>query len=163
MSDADVYRATVFELEIGDTAFSYDFNVRLLKYLGLQYYKGGIETLVIPGPPPDVVYTGYTYIEDVYLDTTPAQTPGDPDIKYKILPMATNVSFQYNVIWKKYLNLVTNNTKIDIPVWLLSTDINSIDLRKPVKIGNDTYIINRVFQFSPLEQKRTRVELFKKK
>jgi hypothetical protein len=77
--------------------------------------------------------------------------------------MATNVSFQYNVIWKKWLNLVTNNTKIDLPVWLLSSDINSIDLRKPIKIGNDTYIINRVFQFSPIEQRRTQVSIFKKR
>ena len=161
MSDNDVHNATVFELQRGDVEFSYDFNIRILKYLGLQYFQSN-EFSGLPSAP---FTPGYTYIEDVFVDTTPPQAiiPPNRFQTYRILPMAESINFEYNNIWKKWLDVVTNNTKIDLPVWLLSKDINSIDLRKPITIGSDTYYINRVFQFSPIEQTRTRVSLFKKK
>jgi len=46
--------------------------------------------------------------------------------------------------------------------FLLSSDISNFDIRRPIKIGNQLYIVNAINEFNPVEETKTQIKLYKK-
>jgi len=135
MSGSDIANSSIFEIGV-ENKLSYDFNVRILKYDGIQQYYSDVSGL---------------WIEDVqYINGSS-----------KLIPQASNLSLNYFDNWKKWLQLVMVNDNISLRVYLLSRDISNLDIRRPIKIGSDVYIINKVSDFNPIEQTNTKVNIFK--
>ena len=135
MSTKDVATSVIFEIGV-ETQLSYDFNIRILKYEGIQQYYSDISGL---------------WIEDRQFINGSS----------KLIPQATNYNFEYFEKWKKWLQLVMCNDNISMNVYLLSSDISTLDIRRPIKIGSDIFIINKVIDFNPIEQSTTKVNIFK--
>lgn len=153
MGTSDVASATVFALDTGDVSFSYNFVSRLLKYEGLTPYATITSGSGFIQNPFWIEETGYLF----------GVNPIDPYWGFKPIPQATTVNIEYYQIWKEWLAQVTNNTNISLDVYLLSRDISRLDLRRPIKIGSDVFIIKNVREFNPIEITPTKVNIFKKK
>lgn len=143
MSTLEVSQANAYDLPN-----SYDldisFNIRLLKYEGLVGY---------------ISNATLTWIEDFGI------TGFVPDlISRRIIPQATSLNIlNYVDNWAKWLSLIENNVLYTVKAKLLTRDIAQIDIRKPIQIGNRTFIINSIEGFNVLEDKVTTMKIFKKK
>ena len=131
----------VYELS---TQYTYDigFNIRLLKYEGIVRY--------------------YANNDGMWVETTPYFSLAT--LATKLIPQATTLSsLTYVKNWKKWLSLIENNILYTIEAKLLTSDIAQIDLRKPIQIGNRSFIINSIERFNVLEDTPTIIKCFKKK
>lgn len=150
MSTTDVAQGYV--LRVGHPSFgisgiplSTDFNIRLLKYEGVQDFN----TAITPGPQQNLLW-----IEEISYTKN----------GFKLIPQAGLVDFNFigtNGVWIEWLLLVENNININLPVYLLTRDISTLDLRKPVTIGNNTYIISSIIGYNIVEDGTTQVNLIK--
>jgi hypothetical protein len=142
MSTSEVNQAYAYDLPNGYTR-DINFNVRLLKYEGLKGYFSNATLLWIE----DNGYAGF--VPDLILR--------------KIIPQATTLNINYVQNWDKWFKLIENNVLYTVKAKLLTYDIAQIDLRKPIQIGNRTFIINSIEGFNVLEDTPTTMKIFKKK
>lgn len=147
MSTLEVSQANAYDLLADHAGYNdsdINFNVRLLKYEGLKGYFSNANLLWIE----DNGYIGF--VPDLILK--------------KIIPQATALtSLTYVSNWKKWLSLIENNILYTIEAKILTSDIAQIDLRKPIQIGNRSFIINSIERFNVLEDTPTIIKCFKKK
>jgi len=143
MSTTEVNQAYAYELPDEYTK-DINYNIRLLKYEGLVGYFSNANSL---------------WIEDgEYLGTV-----GSGLSNLKIIPQATTLNINYVNNWNKWFKLIENNVLYTIKAKILTSDIAQIDLRKPIQIGNRTFIINSIEAFNVLEDTPTTLKIFKKK
>lgn len=142
LSTQEVNQAYAYDLPSGYTE-DINYNIRLLKYEGL---KGYISNATL------------TWIEDFGI------TGFVPDlILRRIIPQATTLDINYIQNWDKWFKLIENNILYTVKAKILTSDIAEIDLRKPIQIGNRTFIINSIEGFNVLEDTPTTMKIFKKK
>lgn len=63
--------------------------------------------------------------------------------------------------YRKSLDLINNSEIRTAFFYLTIFDIINLNLRKPVKVKNDYFFINKIEQFNPLRKETTKVELIK--
>jgi len=144
MSTLEVSQANAYNLPDGYNDSYINFNVRLLRYEGLKGYYSGFNILRIE--------------DSGYLGNVSDLT------SLKIIPQATTLNIlNYVDNWSKWLSLIENNVLYTVKAKLLTRDISQIDIRKPIQIGNRTFIINSIEGFNVLEDKVTTMKIFKKK
>jgi len=144
MSTQEVNQSFAYALPTGYNESDISFNVRLLRYEGLKGYFSNANSL---------------WIEDgEYLGTL-----GSGLSNFKIIPQATTLNINYVQNWDKWFKLIENNVLYTIKAKILTSDIAQIDLRKPIQIGNRTFIINSIEGFNVLEDTPTTIKIFKKK
>lgn len=154
MSTEDVNHATLQELYKGDTNYSYDFNWRLLKYKGM---------LKVSNVPNSI----YLHIEDQNfvnsngLFVYPYSVQEDP-ISYFNPRFQGDNNLLETTSWLRFLNQLQQSVSIELDVYLKASDINKLDLRKPIRIGFNQFQIDSIDEFNPMEEGLTRVKLLKK-
>jgi hypothetical protein len=147
MSTLEVSQANAYDLLADHAGYNdsdINFNIRLLRYEGLKPYYSNANLLWIE----DAGYDGFY----------------PPLSQNKIIPQATTLNIlNYVDNWSKWLSLIENNVLYTVKAKLLTRDIAQIDIRKPIQIGNRTFIINSIEGFNVLEDKTTTMKIFKKK
>ncbi len=142
---------------------TYNFNYRILKWNGVTTYEN---------TPVPIWIGGRTY--------SSAELYGDPQGKF-IIPSASfidtgtsdfnlsysNIPFNnkldlYKKYWKAYIELILNSYSVTLPVLLRESDFKGIDIRQPVRIGNQLLYINLIDGFRPILDSTTKVEFIKK-
>ena len=149
MSDESTYEATGLELYEGDVIRSYDFAPRLLKYVGIK---------------PMSISKNF-YVEDIGFH----MMAGDFFYPYAVQEDVTtefNPRFQgvnnLSPAWQRWITLVNKKTNISLDCYLTARDIANIDIRRPVKIGNQLFIISSINEYNPVELTTTKINLYKK-
>ena len=64
--------------------------------------------------------------------------------------------------WRRWITLVNKKTNISLDCYLTARDIANIDIRRPVKIGNQLFIISSINEYNPVELTTTKINLYKK-
>jgi hypothetical protein len=149
MSTEDVYEAQFFELYEGSVTRSYDFIPRLLKYIGIKpisitksFWIEDIAFNMISGD----FYYPYSVQEDLVSEFNPRFIGTN-----SLLPD-----------WIRWINLVNKKTNISLDAYLTSGDIARLDIRRPVKIGKELFIISSIEEFNPVTPDVCKIKLYKK-
>lgn len=150
MSTEEVNTATLLELYEGDTEYSYDFNRRLLKYKGIRVMNGTPQSLFIE----DVIFN---YLDEFYY---PYAVQEDPTTYFN--PRFQGDNNLLDGSWLRFLNQLQQSVSVELDVYLKASDINKLDLRKPIRIGFNQFQIDTIDEFNPMEEGLTRVKLLKK-
>lgn len=162
IADAESYNVKLSEVEAD---ISYNFEPRILKWNGLQIYEDILYPMWIDGRSyssadlfPDQYPQG-TYILPMasFIDT------GNSDfyLTYSDIP-GTDKKSLYTKYWKPYIEFITNSYIISMDVLLNESDIANIDIRRPIKIGDQLFYINLIDGFRPILDSTTKVDLIKK-
>jgi len=149
MSDEATYEAQMFEIYEGTVVRSYDFNLRLLKYIGIKPISISkslwIEDTAFNMMSGDFYYP-YAIQEDLVSEFNPRFVGTN-----SLLPP-----------WEKFIALVNNSLNVSLDAYLTASDIAQLDIRRPIKIGNQTFIISAIEEFNPTEPNVTKIKLYKK-
>ena len=145
----EVYSATLLELYNGDAIIDNDFNWRLLKYTGINKLNNFTKNLQVG----DI---GFNLGGSFFYPSS-----------FNYIFNEFNPTFQrennlYNNYQNKYINILKDSFLITLDAFLLSSDISNFDIRRPIKIGNQLYIVNAINEFNPVEETTTQIKLYKK-
>ncbi len=152
MSSKDVNEATLFELYEGDVIRTYDFQLRLLKYKGIFSAEWTKELWI-----EDIAYFYDEYNAPSFF--WPLAVQEDTSTLFNPRFVGDNNLF---IAWKKYLDLLNKSVLVTLDAYLISSDISTLDIRKPIKIGNSLFIINKINEYNPVELTTTQIQLYKK-
>lgn len=145
----EVYNATLLELYDGDAIIDNDFNQRLLKYTGIKKLNDFTKNLQVG----DI---GFNLGGSFFYPSS-----------FNFILNEFNPTFQregnlYNNYQNKYINVLKDSFLISLNAFLLSSDLSNFDIRRPIKIGNQLYIVNAINEFNPIEETTTQIKLYKK-
>jgi hypothetical protein len=149
MSDEATYEAQMFEIYEGDIVRSYDFNLRLLKYIGIKPISIS-KSLWIEDTAFNMISGDFYYPYAIQEDLVSEFNPRFVGVNSLLPP------------WEKFIALVNNSLNVSLDAYLTASDIAQLDIRRPIKIGNQTFIISAIEEFNPTEPNVTKIKLYKK-
>lgn len=146
LSNEEVYLATLFELYDGTTDRSYDFLPRLLKYIGCTIYN----------TPKSLIVEDqfFNYLDMLFI---PSSVQEDSIFNPKFTGENSLLTD-----WEKWLSLVNTSVKVSVNAYLTPRDIATLDIRRPIRIGGQTFILNSIEEFNPVLKTQTKINLYKK-
>lgn len=126
-------------------------NTHKYSYIESQPSAGGLQ--VNKYPWLDVIYEGNGYKLGYYF--------GLPRLKYDATTDYNGMNTIYDICWENYLKEYTssNNHKLTAYVYLTPSEFIQFKFNKMVKIGNQVYVVNKIFDYSFGE--RTKCELIR--
>lgn len=139
-------------------------NIRLLYCDGVKQspnpytYKEFNQTDLITN---DYLYAGHT--NDPFNPTLDLNFGLPKEVYYSFIGTYFTDNNLYNAYHKKYLiNLIDKDGKfVTKYLWLTPKDINKFSFRNRLFIDGTYYIVNKIENYTPLEQTSTKVELIK--
>jgi len=149
MSDESVYEAPMYDIYEGSVVRSYDFNLRLLKYIGIKPISI-TKSLWIEDIAFNMMAGDFYYPYAIQEDLTSEFNPRFVGVNSLLPP------------WEKFIALVNNSLNVSLDIYLTASDIAQLDIRRPIKIGNQTFIISSIEEFNPTEPNVTKIKLYKK-
>jgi len=134
---------------LGSVVRSYDFNLRLLKYIGIKPISI-TKSLWIEDIAFNMMAGDFYYPYAIQEDLTSEFNPRFVGVNSLLPP------------WEKFIALVNNSLNVSLDIYLTASDIAQLDIRRPIKIGNQTFIISSIEEFNPTEPNVTKIKLYKK-
>lgn len=160
MNNADELAKKLGDLANADNGaiWKFDYNPRILKWLGLQELNAvrnltvndvQINSLGLFVGGGNFVYPRAKFI----VDTDTFTLSWNDDFGQKGL---------VTTFWSNDIAQIQKSVLISLPVMLTARDIELLDVRRPIKIQNELFIINSIDGYDPITDRLTRVILFKK-
>lgn len=152
LCNPDIFDATLLELDNGDATRGYGYNWRRCKYSGIKPISFSKSLFI--GDVAFSIYDGILGTKFFYPYAVVQTTDWNPTFQ--------GVNNLYLNYWTKWINLLQYGTLISLDVYLRSSDITNLDIRRPIQIGNDLFIINSIEEFNPSEDTLTKINIYKK-
>ena len=102
-----------------------------------------------------------TIFESEYIPPFTFNYNPQPNKVYNVNLTAYKVPSLYQKFWEDYIDYLERSNKVDIDIYLSNKDWLDINVRRPIKIHNNIYYINKITGFNPTKNGLTKCTLIK--